>query len=698
MIGNYSARLTGSQRNLLALLASSVIFSAGCANMSTTASSGANPFSVPATIGGRVHGGNQQVSGATVSLFYAGQSSPATLAATTTTDSSGSFSFIKDPTNGDTDTGNTYSCPSNTDPLVYVLSQGGNTQNNGVVGQTNTAAAFIAIYGTCKELTASNFVYMSEVTSVATMAAVQQFFNPAPDANNNIDTIVADGTGQEKIIIDNVSNTAALLAYTTTTGLYVPSTLLSAASGGNINPAVTVTATPEPGKVNLLANIISACINGATSAAPACTSLFAAAVPPIPNTTNLNPPGFAAATDTLQALFYMLTNPTSGGTANIATLFALPGGFLPYQPSAAQPTDWTIGINYASTNPSTTCGTPTGGTGGFISAPYDINIDNLDNVWIANSQTGGNLSAITAGGAPLTCVNLDAGSSKGGGNMDSAGNVWFGAGTSMYRYTPSTNTSVAYPVTVSPLGVTADGIGNVYFTAVAGSVGSLYELPAAATNTGVAPVQISNTVGPNPIRLMPDFQGVATQGNLWVSSGSTFVSQVTPGTGPGSLNGFITNPFTTSGNSYGLSVSHANSIFTSAIDTGAITRLDFNGTTWATASGWPYTGSAAGISSPTSISIDGRINTWIPNNGNGASTGSVSEISYFGPNALSPSTGFQKAQTYLNSGRALVVDQAGNVWIAGDGNNFITEIVGSGVPIFQPYAIGLKNGRFQTIP
>ncbi len=692
MIGNYSARLTGSQRNLLALLASSVIFSAGCANMSSTAPSSANPFSSPATIGGRVHGGNQPVSGATVSLYYAGQSNPATLAATTTTDSSGSFSFIK----GTTASGNTYVCPSGTDPMVYVVSQGGDTQNNGVSGQTNTAAAFIAIYpGTCSTLSASDFVYMSEVTTVATMAAVQQFFNPAPDINGVSDTIVADGTGQQKVIIDGIYKTAALLA-NMTTGLYVPSTTLNAASGGNINPAVTLTATPELGKVNLLSNIISSCVNGATSAAPACTSLFAAAVPPIPNTTSLNPPSFAPATDTLQALFYMLANPASGGTANMSTLFGLAGGVgAPYQPSAAQPTDWTIGINYASSTP---CGTPTGGTGGFISSPYDINIDNLDNVWIANSQTGGNLSAITAGGAPLTCVNLDAGSSMGGGVMDSEGNVWFGAGTSMYRYSPATNTSVAYPVTVSPLGVAADGIGNIYFTAVAGSTGSLYELPAAATNTGVAPVQISNTVGPNPIRLMPDLQGVATQGNIWVSSGSTFVSQVTPGTGPGSMNGFLTNQFTTSGNSYGLSISHANSIFTSAIDTGAITRLDFTGTTWATASGWPYTASAAGISSPTSISIDGRGNTWIPNNANGTSTGSVSEISYFGPNAISPSTGFQKPQTYLNSGRALAVDQAGNVWVAGDGNNFVTEIVGSAVPIFQPYALGLKVGRFQTIP
>ena len=169
MIGNYFARLTGSKRNLLALLASSVVLTAGCANMSSTAPTGTNPFV-----------------------------SPATLAATTSSDSSGSFSFTKDSMSGNTadnGTTSTYSCPSNTDPLVYVMSKGGNTQNNGDSSQSNTAAAFVAIYGDCNEISASNFVYMSEVTTVATMAAAVQFFDPVLEA------FTADGTGQQKRII-----------------------------------------------------------------------------------------------------------------------------------------------------------------------------------------------------------------------------------------------------------------------------------------------------------------------------------------------------------------------------------------------------------------------------------------------------------------------------------------------------------------
>jgi len=686
MIGNYSARLTGSKRNLLALLASSVIFSAGCANMSSTAPTGVDPLSSPATLGGKIHGGNQPVVGATVTLWFAGQTGPAIKAATTTSDSTGSFSFIKDPTPGDPNSGttDTYSCPTNTaSPLVYVISQGGNTQNNGVATQSNTAAAFIALYGSCTNLNASSFVYMSEVTSAATMATVQQFFNPVNDS------LVADGTGQQIIIVLNLPKTFAILA-NAATGLANTSTSLTPVTGGNIAPSVTLTATPETAKINTIANIISTCINAATAADPNCTSLFSAATPPPPNLTNLNPSSFPAATDTLQALFYMFTNPTNGSTANLTTLFNLaPGVGAPYQPAlGTQPTDWTIGVNYASTS---TCGTSTGGTGGFISSPVDINIDASDNVWIANSQTGGNLSAISATGAPLACVHLDAGSSKGGATIDSQNNVWFGAGTTLYRYNPTSQSTLTFPVTVSPVGITADGLGNVYFSAVSGSTGSVYGIfGGGSTPVPTAPIQISSSVGPNPVRLMPDYKSNSTLGNLWVSSGSTYISQIAVNAGVGNVNGFVTSPFTASGSTYGISVGRGG-IFTSAFDTGAITQFVNNQANYPVASGFPFTG--AGISAPTEIAIDGRSNTWIPNNANG----SISEISTFG-GAITPTTGYQKASTFLNSSRALAIDQAGNVWIAGDGNSFVTEIVGAAVPIYQPYAVGLSNGRFQTIP
>ncbi|MEI9980257.1 MAG: hypothetical protein WDN23_14890 [Edaphobacter sp.] len=699
MIGNYSARLTGSTRNLLALLASSVIFSAGCANMSTTAPA-SNPLSTAAALSGKVHGGNQPISGATITLWYAGQSGSAVQAAQTTTDNTGSFSFVKDPVNGNPPAGNVYSCPSNSDPLVYVVSKGGNTANDGT-DRNNTAAAFVSIYGTCRELSAANFVYMSEVTTAATMAAMQQFFDPVAE------TFSADGTGQQKGIIDGVNQTVALLA-SSSTGQSVPSTTLGPATNSvanhnvNINPSVSVTAVPESVKLNTIANIISACVNGATSADPSCTSLFTAAVPPTPNTTSFNPPSFSAPTDTLQALYYMFTNPGSGSTTNMTTLLNLSGGVgAPYQPSlATAPTDWSIGIYYSS---SSTCGTPTGGTGAFFSSPTDVAIDSFNNVWVANSQTAGNLAELASNGAPATCINLDPGAAQSIA-LDSNYGVWVGAGSTMYRYTPgglATGNGLPGPATLpfpasgSPLAVTADGVGNVYFTSVAGSTGSLYQLVGAATAPSiVAPLQIATNIGTSPLRAMPDFRGNATQGNIWVTSGTTSVSQVAPGIGPDSLNGFITTPILTANNSYGVSVSHSNNIYVSAVDTGAITKLTFNGTNYEIANGWPF----GTIGAATSIATDGRDNVWIPNETNGTGVGNVNELSN-APAFIAPAaTGIQKSSLYLNSSTALAVDQAGNVWVVGNGNSFITEIVGSGVPVYTPYAVGLKNGRFQTIP
>jgi hypothetical protein len=715
MIVTQTARLTGATRTTIALLASSALFMAGCSNMASTAPDVSSISSAAVKIGGHIHGGNQPIAGATVTLWYAGQRpTAATQAAVTTTLADGSFSFTRDTNDGvTTDTGSTYSCPevngSATDPIVYVVAKGGNTQNNGVAGQTNPSAAFIGVYGYCETLSASNFIELNEVTTAATMVAAQQFFNPVNDS------LSADGIGQEKLVIANVGATIALLA--DASGTAVASTPISATPTGSTSP-VTVTATPEPGKINLLANILASCINtatGATGVANAqtpCDELFTAAVPPTPDTTNNNPSSYAPATDTLQALFYMLTNPTDGSVANLATIFGLAGGISGPYPSTitTMPTDWTVAINYSSNS---TCGSQ---SGAFISSPAELNIDAADNVWITNTQGGtGNLSAISAAGVPSTCVFLGSAGSQGGGAVDINGSVWVGAGTNVYRYTPSNNGILQFPTPggITPLGVTTDGLGNVYFSSTNGTTGSLYQIIGLdihgnPVSAAVPATQISNSLGPNPVHLMPDFIGNATQGNIWVASGDSNVYQVAPSTGSGNVGGFVTNTYSTGGsNAYGLSINHSNNVFVSDYSAGVITALAPTSTVGVDdpyGIYWTFNAiSSAGISKPTALVVDGRSNSWLNNSTDGTSTGSVSEVSDqlnggTTPFPISPSTGFQKAQSYLSSGTALAIDQAGNVWVTGNGANFVTEIVGAGVPLFQPYALGLKNGRFQKVP
>lgn len=684
---NIFARLTGTQRSLVALLASGAMLTAGCANMAT-APSNVGSLNPNAAISGKVHGGNQPVSGATVNLYFASQANgvAAQLVASTTTasDGSGSFNFSASPTAPNDGSTSTFHCPSGVgSPLVYVVAKGGNTLNNGNSSDNNSAAAFIAVYGLCSDLTNGSFVDMTELTTVATMAAVQQFFNPVTDS------IAADGTGQQYNVMINIPKTIALLA-DLSTGTGVSSTVIPAGSGNGVT-GVSVTATPEGSKLNTIANAISSCVNNANSSATACTTLFANATPPSPSVTNpFNATSFPPATDVIQATYYMLTNPTDIGSTNgLQNIYSLGTGLgAPYQPTLpTAPTDWTVSINYSSIS---TCGT---NGGGFINSPYGVSIDAQDNVWIANSQaTKGNLSELSLTGAPATCSFIG-GSSNGGSTVDSAGNVWMASTESNNIFRYSNGTVTAFPTPTTPLAVAADGLGNVYFTS--GLNQSLYQIPGAATSaTAVAPVQISNQVGTHPIRIMPDYQGNTTQSNLWVSSGAGFVSRVSPATsGPNLLNGFSTTNFSTGGSvSYGLVVTNGGDVVASA-DNFLVYLSKAN----SYAAAWTTSANFAGMNSPTGISLDGANNIWVPNNTNASgSLGSVSEVSAVG-GALSPaSTGFQKAT--LLSGRASVVDQAGNVWIVGDGANSITEIVGGGVPIYQPYSKGLSNGRFQTIP
>jgi hypothetical protein len=107
----------------------------------------------------------------------------------------------------------------------------------------------------------------------------------------------------------------------------------------------------------------------------------------------------------------------------------------------AQPTDWTIGVFDTSSSSRSV-------NHNFIEAPFDINIDAQNNVWFAN-LSGGNLSAISSSRAPLACVFEEDNGTRGGGTIDAANNVWFGVGTTMYRYNPTTKTRLGFPVGAS---------------------------------------------------------------------------------------------------------------------------------------------------------------------------------------------------------------------------------------------------------
>jgi hypothetical protein len=681
--------------------------------MATTAPS-ATSLSSAATIGGRLHGGSQPITGATVTLYYAGnsgygsgltQGGNATVAAVTHTDSTGSFSFSQDPTpNDDTASGNTYSCPLITstvttmpagvenDPLVYVIARGGNTLNTADPTVHNDAAVFLGVFGLCSQISSSSFLDLNEVTTVASIAALQQYFNPVTES------IGTDGIGGAKLSLTNTLSTISNLA-NVATGTAVASTSLAGGNGGV--SGVTVTATSPAATINSIANILAACVNNTDSSAPPCQTLFNYASPP--NVVQTDRPyhsaAFTNATDTLQAAYYMLSNPTNGSATNLQKLFNLTVGGAPFQPSlSTAPSDWSISIAYSSSSP---CGT---GNGSFINAPQDLNLDESGNLWIANGQaTSGNLSEISVNGTPTACVFLGGGSSR-GSTVDTQGNIWYGttAANNIYSYNPSNGSILTYTTAAPPLAVTADGSGNVYFSTT--TDGSLYEIAGAANATSTAPgtpTLVATSLG-TPARLMPD-----TTGAIWASSGSNFVSQIAPPTATSynTTGAFLTTSFGTSGDSsYGIAITRNGSVVVSS--TGSKNGLSYlvgSGLNYTLNANWPTSVGLGGLSNPTGIAVDPQYNIWAPNN---TGTASVSDIS-ISPANLAPFTsvpsGFQQGTSFASGSRAVIIDMSGNVWVAGDGtvaspSNLVTEIVGAGAPVYQPYSKGLFNGRFQNVP
>jgi hypothetical protein len=282
-----------------------------------------------------------------------------------------------------------------------------------------------------------------------------------------------------------------------------------------------------------------------------------------------------------------------------------------------------------------------------------------------------------------------------------SGNVWsaLSGSSTITRYSVVNEVSLAFTAPGPVLAIAGDGPGDIFFTVPNG----LYEIPAAAAaaTTTSAPVLVS-TVVTNANSLMPD-----TAGNLWASTGTSSTFQ--------QIFGGTVTPFTATANTQGITVNSVNSVYVSSITPGnSISYFPDVAGSLSPQSSWTATAPLGGLNQPTAIAVDGASNVWSANriaNPNPAvnfdptappTQFGVTEINISG-NPVSPDTAsgsFQKSASYLNGSSSIIVDQSGNIWVAGaaPSNNFITEIVGIGAPIFQPYSLGLIKGRFQAAP
>lgn len=532
---------------VLSLSAASVLL--GCGLGEAASSIVTTPTASAATSGpalsGTLLGGRNAIIGATINLYiagYSGYGTGFTKLAYSTTDSNGNFGF-----NTGNHTYDAWSCPtsgypSGVDPLVYLVSVGGNAGAG--TANPQPVAVTAAVIGPCSTITPTTHVGISEVTTVAVAAAFAPYMYPGASTSGTPgdEGIGTSATTQGELGLYNAWLTYSNNLVGVANGQVYASTTYN---GTGTAAGITVTATAEHEKILTMANILAACVNGDpsanTTAQSPCNTLFNAAAPPVLATatsygaahTSYTYP--TAAHDTWEAALFMILNPQSlqstqssydstdctTTTSNYACLRKNIPIQKPFGPDlddtpTITATDWTIGVTY------TSAGTCSDSGGAFFNAASKSAVDAYGNVYFINNSTStnkkGSIGEISPIGQPLLCDSnmLTTLASGRGLTIDPTGNVWatfnqFGQGILKLPGGASPSTSISGADSNTPYGIVSDISGNIFYTTI-GSGGSMYKLPSGGTSFSsyLAPIEASSTTTESINYLATD-----QLGNIW---------------------------------------------------------------------------------------------------------------------------------------------------------------------------------------
>ncbi len=622
----------------VAVSSCALLLLSGCAGVlvSTTIET----TSVPGTaLQGKVHGGQQPVVGASVYLYaanttgYAGPGIAAsssnasvsllTSASNTTKDTSGNYYVTTDSGGNFAITGD-YTCPS-ASSQVYIYSVGGNPGAG-----TNSAAGLLAALGTCATPITTSFIFVDEVSTIATAYAIASFATDATHVSSSGSTLAQTGIANAFAAVTNLETLSTGLALATT----------PAANGGN--------GTVPQSEINTLANILAGCINSTGPTFTACSTLLS-------NAKN----GSTTPNDTATAAINIAHNPG----ANIATLCGLATASAPFQPTlSAAPNDFTIAISY---------------TAGGLAQPEGIAIDSSGNMWVANEENYPSfITELSSTGKALSGTNGYAG---GGLNMpssiaiDGSGYVWVpNEYDTLSKFNPNGTAVSGSPFTGGGLNedelIAIDGSGYVWITNHGNSSLSKFD------SSGTAITVSTGYTGGG----MSDPQGIAidTSGNVWVTD--IYPNGISEFNSSGSA--VSGSPFTGGGLNMpsGIAIDGSGNLWVSNnISAGSLSEFNSSGTA---ISGSAFTG--GGLDYPGGIAIDGAGNVWAANDGNG----SLSEFNPSGT-AISGSSGFQGG---LESPIGIAIDGSGNIWVSNAWpTNTIVEFVGVAAPVVTPMVANL---------
>jgi streptogramin lyase len=622
---------------------------------------------------GSMHGGQQPISGGRTYMLTPAQSTTQGAASVSImTSGAGSDQigfYVVSDSNGDYYIPG-YSCPSANAP-VYLYTSGGDAQSG---YGPNAAISGLVYMGRCGTINSQTFVYGDEVTTVAMAYAVAGY--ATDPLHISYSGSQASLTGIENAFA-NTFNLASSFSEFGSALQYIPS--------GN--------ALASQQTVDTIADAIGNCINQ-TSGAQSCSTLFSAA----PVNGNGVPP-----TDTATAVMNIAHNPansTSAGIQNGTNIVSIIGLALNYQQygpildPTSPPNDLTLSLTFSD---------------GGIADPYAVAIDGSGNAWIASqpSSSAGasvveiaNPTSMLANNVTYPVEYPPQTTEPDSIAVDAASqNIWIGTDNAVEEFSTTTGVPAAgSPFLATDLnfnggyGLNLDSAGNVWIAAST----TVYELSETGTVLSPNGGYSLHTANPAPSAIALD-----ASNNVWVTDEySNALVELNP---QGSV---LPNPdlgATDFNVPFGVAIAANNNVWVANEGSNDFTKYAPTGTPALTYSA-PDTPLQASNPELTFVGIDGAGNSWLSMQGAACNSSytvclGVAEVSGSGTKLSGPGfaiEGFQSSQSA--TANATAIDGSGDVWIVNTYAHSVTELVGAAAPVVTPLALAVSSNSLGVRP
>ena len=585
-----------------------------------------------------------------------------------------------------------------------------------VVGNNNPAIVNLALLGVCPTTGAPNFsslnyVYVNEVSTVATAYGLSGFFSNSATQLNSTDAVHLSIPQENGNLATSPAWVGIQDAAATVADIYNIQGTGTISNTGNGEGHIANITTPNGGTVSqslvdAIANSLAACVDSGNTydpilvtgtASPACSTLFtrARSTATIGGITSGTPP-----VDIATAAINIAHNPWN---VNAPTILGLATGTQPFAPAAATSNDLAVTITYPMT------GVQSGIEGG-------VAIDSANNVWATSFNTTALTKLSNTGAQLFQYTSFPFG--PGMVAFDSKDNAWVslrGAGLLGYTGTASgvyEFTSAGAVVAGSPFLQGNDPIGslnqnygpfNTIWVAVDAQdhpyfaqhpYNNILELN---TNGSVLTsweqgqdLPSNNTAWSGPVTNALDYTGNVYATVLPTATGNTShaVEKWTGSTTvPSTLLQTIKDPF-------GIALDAAGNAWITDLATTSLFELPSGGTAVNT---YASTGTAGGVNAAVGVAVDPAGLVYVSSPGTaGVSLGAISvfgsatKVFLTGGSGLNGSINNQGTTPMANP-YFIAVDESGNLWVNTD--TTLVKFVGLATPVLTPMSANLVKGQ-----